>query len=151
MLQTRSAWWSLHIADVFAMEEQVPVKYYTVIALFLHAVVLLGFAALTYLEAVSSPPYSLASGTGYFLSAITGGFGIVAVWLTGEHHSESIRPSRLKMWGGFHVVLLLFPIVVFMFSFITSPSLLIMTILSPYLILIIPPLLIIVLADKESP
>ncbi len=151
MLQTRSEWWSLRNDDVLVMQEQQnPMKRYTVGALLLHTTVLFGYAAFTYFESSSYSPYYL-TGIGILFSIFAGGFGIVAVWLTGEYYSETLRPSRLKMWGGIHVAFLLFPVAVFFVSFMMNPSILSLTILLPYLILIGPPLLIIVLAGKESP
>jgi hypothetical protein len=133
------------------MEEQRnPMKRYTVGALLLHTTVLFVYAAFAYFESFSYSPYYL-TGIGILFSMFAGGFGIVGVWLTGEHYSETLRPSKLKMWGGIHVAFLFFPVVILFISFMMNPTILSLTILLPYLVLIGPPLLIIVLADKESP
>ncbi|MGY5864255.1 MAG: hypothetical protein RTV41_06590 [Candidatus Thorarchaeota archaeon] len=127
-----------------------PHKRYTVAALCLHTFVLLASAAVSYYESLSHPS-SLSAGFAHFYAVILGAFGVIGVWLTGEHCTETLRSSRLQIWGGLHVALSLTPIIFFIRVYIISPSYLSIFGLLPFVILLIPPMLILLFARKESP
>jgi hypothetical protein len=123
---------------------------YILASLILHASVLFSFAALTYIESLNYPPYSLG-GLVILFSLFTGGFGLVAVWLLGEYHSGLLRPARLTIWGGIHTLLLLPPIVVLGVNFMLELTFQSLLVLLRFLLLVIPPILIIIFARRESP
>ena len=131
------------------LEHKDSVKRYTLGALLLHTTVLFGFAIIMYSESFSYAPYFL-EGIGILFSVFAGGFGLVAIWITGEHYEETLQPRKLKMWGGIHVGFLIFPVLVFLISFILSPSIASLSYLMVCLVLITPPVLIIVFAGRES-
>ena len=125
-----------------------PKKKYTVGALLLHAIVLLGFAAYAYLESLTQS-YPLTSGLAHLTSGFYGVLGVIAIWLAGEHYSETVRKHRLQIWAGFCIVLSMYPPIAFIILFFGSPSYFSSTSLFQVPIFLIPPMLILVFVGME--
>lgn len=124
--------------------QQNPEKRYTVGALLLHAIVLLGFACFAYIESLTIS-YPLTAG----LANLTAGFyvalGVIAVWLTGEHSSETVGNRRLQIWAGFCIVLSLYPVM----AFLAYPFYFHLNHIIKWSIFLLPPMLILVFVGNE--
>lgn len=85
---------------------------YTVGSLLLQAVVLLGYAALSYIESLATTDPILFPG--YRTIAIFFGvLGVIAIWLAGEYNIDQLRSSRLLIWVIFCIILSSIPLVLF--------------------------------------
>jgi hypothetical protein len=123
-------------------------KKYTVGALLLHAIVLLSFAAYAYMESLSQS-YPLTSGLAHLISVFYGVLGVIAVWLAGEHYSETVRKRRLQIWASFGVVISMYSLFAFLVQILGYYSYFSFTSLIQVPIFLIPPMLILVFVRKE--
>lgn len=119
-------------------------------ALLLQAVVLLGFAALAYLESLSTT-YPLTSFGNHLIAIIFGVLGAITIWLAGEHNSENVRSSRLKLWAIICIVLSLIPLAVFTGMFLLYYSVISLVSLIQSLLFLIPSILVLLFSRKEIP
>ncbi|MGY5856192.1 MAG: hypothetical protein RTS72_06280 [Candidatus Thorarchaeota archaeon] len=129
-------------------DQQTPRKKYTVGALVLHAIVLLCFAAYSFNESLIQS-YPLTSGLAHLTSGFYGVLGAIAVWLAGEHYSETVRKRRLQIWASFCIVLSMYPLIAFFILYFGSPSYFSFTSLFQVPIFLIPPVLILAFVRKE--
>ena len=124
---------------------------YTIAGLILQATTLFIAAMTVYLDALSMANWVFTRGFTYLASLSLLGIGLVAIMLAYRHHSSTLETNTLKIWGGFHVFGLLSFIIPLSSALIStiSPHVIIAH-LVPLLILLIPPVLIIAAAQKES-
>ena len=129
-------------------DQNIPAKRYTVGALLLQAVVLLAYAALAYLDSLaSSDPFIFAGSR--TLAIYNGVLGLIAIWLTGEHYTESVRSSRLQLWVIFCIILSLFPLIAYGSMFILYHTALSLVFLLPALLFIVPTIMVLHFSRKE--
>jgi len=103
-------------------EQNTPAHRYTVGALLLQAVFLLGFAALSYLESLATiDPFAFAGDRTF--AVIFGVLGAIAIWLAGEHYTSYVRRSRLNLWVIICIILSLAPLTMYSSMFLVYYSL----------------------------
>ena len=129
-------------------DQNISAKSYTVGALLLQAVVLIAFAALAYLDSLASSDSFIFAGAR--TSAIYNGvLGAIAIWLTGEHYTESVRSRRLQLWAIICIILSLFPLIAFGSMFIMYHTVLSLVFLLPVLLFLIPTIMVLHFSRKE--
>ncbi len=130
-------------------DQNIPAKRYTVGALLLQAVVLLAFAALAYLDSLATSDSFIFAGS-RTLAIYNGVLGAIAIWLTGEHYTESVRSSRLQLWAIFCIILSLFPLIAYGSMFIMYHTVLSLVFLLPALLFIVPTIMVFHFSRKEN-
>ena len=130
-------------------EQKTLARRYTVGALLLQAVVLLGYAAVFFLDSLATS-YELAAGFGNMAAAVIGGLGAIAIWLAGEHYSETVSSRRLQLWAISFFVLSLIPLTSFAALLILYHSIISLVNLLSTLLLTIASLMVLIFARKET-
>ena len=131
-------------------DQQTPRKKYTVGALLLHTVVLLGFAAISYVDSLTyTGTGSLTGGLARLASVFYGALGMIAVWLTGQHYTETVNKKNLQTWAAIHIALSIYALIMVLISYITYPSIYFLVSLLPVLLFLLPPVLVAIFAGKE--
>jgi len=122
-------------------DEKTQAHRYTAGALLLQAVVLFGFAALDYIDSLSTtyPP---------LFAVILGVLGAIAIWLAGEHNTSNVRLSRLKLWAIICIILSLIPLAFFTGLFILYYSIISLVGLLESLLFLIPSILVYLFAQN---
>ncbi len=131
-------------------EQKTLARKYTVGSLLLQAVVLLGFAAVFFLDSLATS-YELAAGFGNMVAAFIGGLGAIAIWLAGEHYSETVSSRRLQLWAISFIVLSLLPLTFFAVLLILYHSIISLVNLLSTLLLTITSIMVIIFVRKEIP
>jgi hypothetical protein len=117
-----------------------PERKYTVVWLFLHAVVLLWIGVGSFIFAVTypSPLGGVRLDSLIFLT-----LGLIALWLTYAHFSSTVKKKNLERWASFHVALSIYILVTYSQQpiFLTTgnlptPPLLILLLLLPILVVV---------------
>jgi hypothetical protein len=128
-----------------------PRKKLTVSSLLLQAIVLLTFAAIyfyMYMTQGLFPSGFAFTPTAYFLV-----MGLLAIWLTSRHYSRSVLKRDLTIWAAIHICGSLFMLFTILNLFSVHASLPIAALLFPLLSLvlyIIPPVFVLVFANREQ-
>ncbi len=126
--------------------QQNPMKKKIVGALLLHALTLLGFADLAYLDYLTIPILYFNSRLAFLSSLTLAVLGMIALVMAVWHYTEELGTLLLKNWGLVHIFFLVCQIVPFtmmllLFYFPLPLDSVLVTFIS-YLILLFPPLLI---------
>jgi hypothetical protein len=130
------------------MEEQNPMKRYTVGALWIQTIVLLGLAAFS---ASSSDTWSLPGMSSLLASLYLGALGVVAFWLTLKHDNKTVRRRTLQMWVVICILLSLLPLYASLSLYILYPHIQNLASFFSATIFLIPTILVLVFSSMESP
>lgn len=131
-------------------DQQIQAHRYTVGALLLQAVILIGSAVLSYLGSLSTTDPFIFAGNST-LAVYFGVLGAIAIWLTGEHYTDHVRSSRLKLWAAICIVLSLIPIALYVVIFFDSYAVMALVGLIQPLLFLIPSILVFLFSMKEIP
>lgn len=130
-------------------EQKTLARRYTVGALLLQAVILFGYAAVFFLDSLATS-YELTAGFGNMAAAVIGGLGAIAIWLAGEHYSETVSSRRLQLWAISFIVLSLIPLTSFTVLLIQYQSIIHLVIFLSTLPLTIASILVLIFVRKET-
>jgi len=92
-------------------DEKIPDHKYTIGSMLLQGVILLGFAALSYLDSLATTDPITFVGSRTF-AVYFGVLGAVCIWLTGEYSVGDVKSSRLVLWSIICIILALYPIII---------------------------------------
>lgn len=126
-------------------------KKFTASAFLFHMLVHLEFSYLAYLESLRYGESTFNGIISLGVSLLHGGLGIVALVIAMAHYATTLRTNTLIIWGVIHVSILLLQITALISAALTTLSYqsVFLAYLLPILILLIPPALIIILANWE--
>ena len=102
-------------------EEQNPDEKKTIGAMLIQIAILFGFAALSYLDSITTiDPFSNAGNSAiaayYFI------FGGAGIWLAGEYSTGNVKSSKIALWSVLCLILALYPITISTVSYISRFS-----------------------------
>lgn len=102
-------------------EENIPDQRNTIGAMLIQVAILLGFAALSFLDSIATlDPFANAGNSA--LAAFYFIFGGAGIWLAGEYSVGNVKSSRIALWSILCLILALYPIIISTGSYIFHES-----------------------------
>ena len=124
-------------------------KRYTVGALCFQTLVLFGLAVFAYQSSLTATR-GYWGGSDSIIAAIFGVLGVVAIWLTGEHHTKTLGRRTLQIWAVICIILSLLPLFASLNGLILRYSIQSLGSLLQVVLFLIPTILILVFSSLEN-